>query len=351
MKANKIVITYKGQKYTLDRKENKSYQIGFETDRWSIHIYLIENGQIRIIINKAVKKSENEYHTQFCYDCYCSLSSDVLKKSEYLFLNYVSDPATCKRIRNKTKWFIIEPMIKEIYTQLKEEIEALHPFDLIHDIRDLEYFIFQKMKSNEGTEYMINNSLRFGIGENSYTTSEEALQAKEKEPLVLLNLFNGYHVIAKDTIVFFLYWLIDRDGQLTISEEGKTKTVFTTPNKRPDEWWYSATSEIKSLFSDYPTETEQATFWEQLQESDRDSIYQYYQYKTGKIELQEDDAHSLLMEIICELADIALEKEYNIPREEMCNNEGSFLEKYQDKFNDLYDDIEDRILNYDFIKQ
>lgn len=347
MKANKIVITYEGQKHTLDRKESKYYPLLFETDRWRVHISLLLDNTFRIMINKSVKKSENEYHTQFCYDCYCSLSYNVNKKSEYLFLN----PATCKCIRNNTKWFTIEPMIKDIYNQLKEEIDALHPFDLIHDIRDLEQFIYRKMKSNEGTEYMINNSLRFGIGENSYTTSEEALQAKEKEPLVLLNLFNGFHVIAKDTIVFFLYCLIDRDGQLTVSEEGKTKTVFTTPNKKSDEWWNSATNEIKSLFSGYPTETEQASFWEQLQESDRNSIYQYYQYKTGKVELQGDDAHSLLMEIICELADLNLEKEYNISREEMCDGEGSFLEKYQDRFNDLYDDIEDSILSCDFIKQ
>lgn len=234
MKPNKISFTYKSQTYILDRinSENKYYQIGFEADRWSIHIYLTQNNQIRIIFNKSINKRETEYHTQFCYDCYCSLSYDVYKKSEYLFLNHVSDPATCRKIKNPTKWFTIEPMIRDIYNQLKEEIDALHPFDLIHNIRDLEYFIFQKMKSNEGAEYIINNCLRFGIGENSYTTSEEATQAKEKQPLVLLNLFNGYHVISQDTIIFFLYWLIDRDGQLTISEEGKTKTVFTTPNTK-----------------------------------------------------------------------------------------------------------------------
>jgi hypothetical protein len=119
-------------------------------------------------------------------------------------------------------------MLREIYNQLQDEFEALHPFDLIHDFRDLERFIYRKMEEYGEVEYTINNSLRFGIGENAYTTSEEALQAKEKEPIVLLNLFNGYHVVSKDTIVFFLYWLLDRDGKLTIAESKKTKEIKLT---------------------------------------------------------------------------------------------------------------------------
>jgi hypothetical protein len=143
-----------------------------------------------------------------------------------LFLNDVCDPATCRKIKNATKWFTIEPMLREIYTQLKEELEALHPFDLIHDIRDLEQFIYRKMAAYGTTEFTVNNSLRFGIGENACTTTEEAFKAKGKEPLVLLNLFNGNHIISKDTVIFFLYWLIDRDKKLTVSDGEKTKDIF-----------------------------------------------------------------------------------------------------------------------------
>jgi len=222
MKANQIIITYKSKKYILDRVngESKYYQMAFETDRWSIRIYLLQNGQIRIIINKSVKKSETEYHTHFCYDCYCTLDTYGL------YLNDVCDPATCRKIKNPTKWFTMEPMLREIYAQLKEELNALHPFDLIHDVAELKLFIHRKMKEYGTVEFTINNSLRFGIGENAYTTSEEALKAKETEPLVLLNLFNSYHVISQDTIPFFLYWLIDRDGKLTISEGTKSKDIF-----------------------------------------------------------------------------------------------------------------------------
>lgn len=221
MKPNQIVITYKSKNYILNKvSDNKYYQMAFETDRWSIRIYLLENGQIRIIINKSVKKSQTDYHTLFCYDCYCTLETFGL------FLNDVCDPATCRKIKNPTKWFTIEPMLREIYTQLKEELEALHPFDLIHDIRDLERFIFRRMEEYGTVEFTVNNSLRFGIGENGYTTSEEAFKAKEKEPLALLNLFNGNHVISKDTIIFFLYWLIDRDKKLTVSDGKRTKDIF-----------------------------------------------------------------------------------------------------------------------------
>ncbi len=228
MKPNKIIIPYKNKYYTLDRvAENKYYQIGFEADRWSIHIYLLQNSQIRVIINKSIKRSETEYHTQFHYDCYCTLECNTL------YLNDVSDPATCKRIRKATRWFVIEPVITALYAQLKEELHALHSFDLIHDFRDLEQFIYRKLKEYGTTEFNVNNSLRFGIGENAYTTTEEALQAKEKEPVMLLNLFNGNHIISVDTIVFFLYWLLDRDGNLTVSDGERTKTIIN--NQKQEE--------------------------------------------------------------------------------------------------------------------
>ena len=51
------------------------------------------------------------------------------------------------------------------------------------------------------------------------------------------------------------------------------------------------------------------------------------------------------MEIISELADLQLEAEYNKDREDMCDENGSFYKEYQDRFNDIYDDIEDRLLN------
>ena len=45
---------------------------------------------------------------------------------------------------------------------------------------------------------------------------------------------------------------------------------------------------------------------------------------------------------------LQLEAEYNKDREDMCDENGSFYEEYQDRFNDIYDDIEDRLLNNAF---
>lgn len=87
------------------------------------------------------------------------------------------------------------------------------------------------------------------------------------------------------------------------------------------------------------------SLWRKLQESDRNNIRQYRLYSKGLIFLTEDDANSLRMEIICELADLILEAIYNIPSDDMCNEDGSFYEEYQDHFNDIYDEIEDRLLN------
>ena len=119
MKQNSIKVTYKGKEYILDRREDKNCQMVFEADRWSVRIYALANSNFRIIIDKSIKKSATEYHLQFCYDCYCELHS------YYLFLNDVSDPATCRKIKNRTKWHIIQPILNEIYTQLKEELPTI----------------------------------------------------------------------------------------------------------------------------------------------------------------------------------------------------------------------------------
>lgn len=117
-------------------------------------------------------------------------------------------------------------------------------------------------------------------------------------------------------------------------------------------WWENSTREIKALFSclndDIASEYYYRVFWNKLDRTVRNNLHQYRQYKKEVIKLSEDEANSLLMGIICELADIALETEFGKSREDMCDNDGSFYEEYQDRFNDLYDDMEDRILNYNF---
>jgi len=123
-------------------------------------------------------------------------------------------------------------------------------------------------------------------------------------------------------------------------------------NLNINQWWNNLSIETKNLFSGMNSQEtnndNNSAFWLKLQLSDKRNIYKYWQYRKGIIQMDDDDANSLLMEIICELVDLKLEKNYGKPREDMCNDEGCFHEKYQESFNDLYDDIEDLFLSYNF---
>ena len=117
-------------------------------------------------------------------------------------------------------------------------------------------------------------------------------------------------------------------------------------------WWNNATTDTKARLSGINDETTSdyhyQMFWDKLSQSDRNNLHLYWQYRKGIVSLSDDDANSLQMEIISEQADIALENGTGKSIDDMCNDEGSFYEEYQDKFNDLYDDIEDRLLNNNF---
>ncbi len=110
-----------------------------------------------------------------------------------------------------------------------------------------------------------------------------------------------------------------------------------------NEWWTALAMDVKSLITGICDEAEAELFWQNLPESDRMNIYQWQQAEAGNTDLCEDDKHSLFMEIVCELADIALVSEYGIPLDDMTDENGSFYEEYQDRFNDLYDEIEERL--------
>ncbi len=130
------------------------------------------------------------------------------------------------------------------------------------------------------------------------------------------------------------------------------KTIINLMDfQQAEQWWKNATDEIKNLFSGSNSKAKQTVFWQNLSYSDRVNLFEYYQMRIGKINKDEDDANSLLMEIICEMADIRMEIEYNISRDDMCTKQGTYKEKYQDRFNSLYDDIEDQLLNHDFITE
>jgi hypothetical protein len=85
-----------------------------------------------------------------------------------------------------------------------------------------------------------------------------------------------------------------------------------------------------------------------LDKNDHFILHQYIQYREGIISLIPDDANSLQMEIISQVAEILLEQEFVIPCDEMFDEDGHFYEKYQDRFNDLYDDLDEGLISLDF---
>jgi len=119
--------------------------------------------------------------------------------------------------------------------------------------------------------------------------------------------------------------------------------------KDADQWWEYMTNETKSVISGIDSQTSSdyhyRMFWNRVKQADKNNIHHYWKHRKGIITLDMDDANSLQMEIICELADVQLEQEYGKDRAEMYDNNGSFYEEYQDRFSDIYDDIETRLLD------
>ena len=122
METNSITIQYKTRRFTLDRvsAEGRYFQIGFESPRWGVRIYRSDNRRVRIIIEKSRPREDGGTSTQFLWDCHCERAFGRMVLCE------VGDPATCKRIARGTKWLIVYPMVEDIYSQLRAEIDALH---------------------------------------------------------------------------------------------------------------------------------------------------------------------------------------------------------------------------------
>ncbi len=119
-------------------------------------------------------------------------------------------------------------------------------------------------------------------------------------------------------------------------------------------WWENLPSDIKSLFSGINNERDSAynylIFWDKVDSENRTLLYTYWKYRSGMIKLSPDEANSLEIEIISELSETMLEIGSGVSRYEMYDDDRQYYEDFQDKFNDLYDDLEERLSLYDFLK-
>lgn len=114
--------------------------------------------------------------------------------------------------------------------------------------------------------------------------------------------------------------------------------------KKLNRWWYALPEETrKKLYAQ-----ESIDVWKDLDVSVRIVLFRYCRMKMFGITENSDMERSLLIETVCGLTDTALVKENGLALENMCDDEGEFLEEYQDQFNTVYDRYEAVLENMDW---
>lgn len=110
-------------------------------------------------------------------------------------------------------------------------------------------------------------------------------------------------------------------------------------------WWKAQPEHIKRAFSVFPS---YELSWSKYPLMLKMGIYNYCIIKENGIDTAPDTLRSMVMDMTCDLSDFALEYINGKDVETMSDNEGGFLEKYQEQFNRIYDDIESLITGIEF---
>lgn len=106
------------------------------------------------------------------------------------------------------------------------------------------------------------------------------------------------------------------------------------------EWWRSLPESIRLKLSGHGVT-------DILQEPDtsvRAALYKYARLRAVGTEKDKDEEQSLLNEVACGLSDLALAGNNGMALEDMCNEDGEFLEEYQEQFDKLYDHYEETLM-------
>ena len=106
------------------------------------------------------------------------------------------------------------------------------------------------------------------------------------------------------------------------------------------EWWRSLPESIRLKLSGHGVT-------DILQEPDtsvRAALYKYARLRAIGTEKDKDEEQSLLNEVACGLSDLALAGNNGMALEDMCNEDGEFLEEYQEQFDKLYDHYEETLM-------
>lgn len=113
--------------------------------------------------------------------------------------------------------------------------------------------------------------------------------------------------------------------------------------KELNAWWQLQPQELKQELVKCGLPDD---FWQQTDGSTKKGIHKLCLSRDGGQPMSFDRERSLASEVVCCLADMALTARNRIPLEDMCNEEGEFLEEYQEQFNRIYDNLERAIMNY-----
>lgn len=140
------------------------------------------------------------------------------------------------------------------------------------------------------------------------------------------------HVRTKGTFAKSVR-MLDKNGTIHyVKAKGQRKSDFTGCQNAIESYLRLLLSErIEQRLMECGVSSD---LWEQVNDSHKRIIIPIGLY------IEPSERSSILNEVACKLADLTLVKKHGIPLEDMCNENGEFVEPYQDEFDALYDRIE-----------
>jgi len=130
--------------------------------------------------------------------------------------------------------------------------------------------------------------------------------------------------------------MLDKNGTIHyVKAKGQRKPDFTGCRKAIKEYLRLLLSErIEQRLMECDVSSD---LWKLVSDSHKRIIIPIGLY------IEPSERSSILNEVACKLADLTLVKKHGIPLEDMCNENGEFVEPYQEEFNSLYDWIENAL--------
>ncbi|MDM8153513.1 hypothetical protein QUW14_04145 [Bacteroides gallinaceum] len=111
-----------------------------------------------------------------------------------------------------------------------------------------------------------------------------------------------------------------------------------------NKWWYSLPESIRLKLSGHGI----TDIWQEPDTSLWAALYRYALLRAVGTEKNKDEERSLLNEAACGLSDLVLVRNNGMALEDMCNEDGEFLEEYQEQFDRLYDHYEETLVKTDW---